>query len=382
MTQWVNIPAEWTNTSTEWLNEQILSVIYAALTFIAKSRYNYFEAISKAGFFAAIERYNCFDLMKRQVDVSDFAGTLNPQFENGLFFGGYDGSSFGSTTEYITINTLGNSKSFGNLLDVVADSAAFSNGTNSRGINTGGVKLAPGVVNSKKIEYININSMSNSILFGDLLAVRNALKGTSNGESERGIIAGGYNIASVNTIEYITINSIGDSIDFGDLLTPNHALSSCSNSTNERGIFGGGYTAGTYFNVIQYITINSIGNATDFGDLVIKRRDCNSCSNGINNRGIFGGGYGPSTSKTIDYITINSLGNASNFGNLTNYVYTQTSTSNGTNERGIIAGGYNYISGWKPVNVIEYITINSTGNAIDFGDLMVANISKSSTSNR
>ena len=73
---------------------------------------------------------------------------------------------------------------------------------------------------------------------------------------------------------------------------------------------------------------------------------------------------------TIDYINISSAGNALNFGNLT-----VNSNNNGgcsSSTRGIFAIGRN--SAASPttiVNNIEYITIASEGNAIDFGDLIV-----------
>jgi hypothetical protein len=82
-------------------------------------------------------------------------------------------------------------------------------------------------------------------------------------------------------------------------------------------------------------------------------------------RGIMGGGN--TTTDTIDYITIASTGNATDFGNLTvargNGV---KGDSNGT--RGVFGGG---LSGSNK-NEIDYITIANIGNATDFGDLTVA----------
>tara|TARA_R110002126_G_scaffold180738_1_gene329535 strand:- start:78 stop:410 length:333 start_codon:yes stop_codon:yes gene_type:complete len=46
----------------------------------------------------------------------------------------------------------------------------------------------------------------------------------------------------------------------------------------------------------------------------------------------------------------------------------QGGASNST--RGLIAGGYN--SGFTAQNIVEFITIASTGNATDFGDLSSA----------
>ena len=65
--------------------------------------------------------------------------------------------------------------------------------------------------------------------------------------------------------------------------------------------------------------------------------------------------------NTIEYITISSFGNAIDFGDLT--VARQRAASCSTSIRGVFAGGVG------PLNVIDYITIASTGNAQDFGDL-------------
>lgn len=86
---------------------------------------------------------------------------------------------------------------------------------------------------------------------------------------------------------------------------------------------------------------------------------------GSNERGIFMGGY-PSTGPTnvIEYITINSAGNATDFGDLTFARNGLGACSNATNERGVAGGGDNSYA-----NLIDYVTINATGNATDFGDL-------------
>ena len=71
------------------------------------------------------------------------------------------------------------------------------------------------------------------------------------------------------------------------------------------------------------------------------------------------------THSVIEYITITSTGDATDFGDLTVGRFQLDATSNGTGERGIFAGGY------QTLNVIDYITINSVGDATDFGDLNV-----------
>lgn len=88
-------------------------------------------------------------------------------------------------------------------------------------------------------------------------------------------------------------------------------------------------------------------------------------------RGVFGGGYGQSQPhammNTIDYVTIATLGNALDFGDLSVARNAYPGGSSAT--RGcFIAGRFSPTSTWY--NTIDYITIQSTGNAFDFGDLI------------
>ena len=83
-------------------------------------------------------------------------------------------------------------------------------------------------------------------------------------------------------------------------------------------------------------------------------------------RGVFGGGTTGINSNVIDYITIATTGNAIDFGDLSVSRKRLASCSDGT--KGVFGGGY--ISTYS--NVIDYITIASTANASDFGDLTVA----------
>jgi len=229
--------------------------------------------------------------------------------------------------------------------------------------------------NNEIMDYITISTTVNAADFGDLLVGRYGNTGTSNSTNDRGVFAGGDTGSLSNVIDYITIDITGNSIDFGDLTVTRRYLAGTSNGTNERGIFGGGYTTG-WLNIIDYITVSTTGNAADFGDLTVARHMSGACSNGINDRGVFAGGddgaepYG----NTIDYVTISTTGNAVDFGDLTSEMGWMAGTSNGINDRGIFLGGY-------IENIIEYITISTTGNATDFGDLTVSRGGPAATSN-
>ena len=94
----------------------------------------------------------------------------------------------------------------------------------------------------------------------------------------------------------------------------------------------------------------------------------NGCSNGT--RGVFAGGRDPAGDEiddTIDFVTIATTANATDFGNLTaSRGGTQGAVSSST--RGIWGGGFEP----SQVNKIEFVTIASTANATDFGDLTAA----------
>ena len=85
-------------------------------------------------------------------------------------------------------------------------------------------------------------------------------------------------------------------------------------------------------------------------------------------RGLHAGGDTGSDVNVIDYITIASPGNATDFGDLTEARDHLGACSNG--KRGVFMGGNPSSPGYS--NVIDYITIATIGNAVDFGDLTAA----------
>ena len=125
--------------------------------------------------------------------------------------------------------------------------------------------------------------------------------------------------------------------------------------------FGGS----AYITVMEYVTIALTGDVTDFGDLSAARERLAGFSSST--RGVMSGGATNSPSSdtpmnVIDYITFGSTGNAIDFGDLTTARLSHSAT--GTNTRGVS------IMGLAPGNsdVIDYVTIASTGDAADFGD--------------
>lgn len=235
----------------------------------------------------------------------------------------------------------------------------------ARGLFGGG---STGIV-TNSITFISIASTGNSSTFGQLTLRRTNLG--SFASATRGVFSCGYTADAVfsNVIDYVTISTTGNAIDFGDSTIARYYVAGCNSAT--RGLTAGGDTAGagTGTNVIDYVTIASVGNAIDFGDLSVTRYGLAGCSSPT--RGVFAGGVIVSGSaiyyNTIDYVTIATTGNALDFGDLTLTLFRVSGCSSST--RGIFAGGFNDVSGIN-TNVISYITIASAGNAIDFGDLI------------
>jgi hypothetical protein len=125
-------------------------------------------------------------------------------------------------------------------------------------------------------------------------------------------------MARSNVLDYITIASAGNATDFGDMATAMSA--GYGESSEARGVRHNGTTDGsTPSNVIEYITIASTGNAADFGDATVARFTGGNAASGDGLRGVAMGGQtdGSTNSEVMDYVTIASTGNATDFGNLT-----------------------------------------------------------------
>ena len=225
--------------------------------------------------------------------------------------------------------------------------------------------IAPG--SSNVIEFITIANIASSTNFGDLTEARRRPQGLSN--STRAPFVGGQTPTAVNTIDFVTIATAGNATDFGDTNAA-HAAHGGAVASSTRGV----YTIGgvpSYTNTIEFITIATTGNGQDFGDLTVDANRGYQDRGSIcdTTRGIFSGGFTGSNvlSNTIEFITMATTGNSTNFGDLPVARRGGFGTSN--SRLAIFAGGYTPGS-FK--NAIDQVTIQSTGNATDFGDLVLA----------
>jgi hypothetical protein len=223
------------------------------------------------------------------------------------------------------------------------------------------------------------SSTGNATDYGDLTQAAKFVRSISN--STRAVA----NLASIggtglqNVLEYINMDSTGSTVDFGDLTNIHYTGATTQSSI--RGFFQGGQDSPSspyYTNMISAITTASLGTYEDWGDLLTQKSNYQA---GFGNatRGIDAGGADqPYTGymNTIQYYSVVTAGNAVNFGDLSTVHENITGTSDST--RGIIASGQ---SGGSSHNVIEYIQISTTGDAKDFGDLTVARMGGAACSN-
>ena len=304
-------------------------------------------------------------------------------------------------------------------------------GNGGRGIFSHGTE--PNSV--KNIDYINIASTGNATAWGELLGNGTSLHGGAS-NNIRGAFCGGFEGAPTNgrisTIQALTIPTEGEIFNFGDLQFNSQQLSGIGNNT--RGIYANGYaypnmqpvasdSLNMTYTMIQFM---SSANRTDFGDIIgnaacrdlatvetpirgyfaggegtglvpgthnknITIKGFASDSESLNfgelstnslrgsgvgsaTRGVFIIGHvtgGPSFTNVMEYITLTTSGEVTDFGDTT----ANTGHSNNNSASNTIRGVYHHpraSNGGTELNDIEYITIATTGNAAEFGDLTAA----------
>ena len=269
---------------------------------------------------------------------------------------GYIYPYYANSYDVIQIPTQGNAVYFGDQNHTGLRDTA-STGNDVRGLFASGITA--GASRSDEIEYIALASSGNGVDFANLTQ-NNAHNSGMGGSSTRGIWSGGYGSSGpskINVIEYVEIMTIGDAIDFGDLTAIRGYHAAFSSGTRA-------FAAGGTTDTIDMITMAAKGNAIDFGSLTSSSRDRPS-GLGNSTRGIVMGG-GPAI-RSMDAFTTSSGGNAVDYGNL---VEDRSSGVAGgcTHTRGVFAGGSTSGSP-NGVNSIEFISMQSSGNGQDFGDL-------------
>jgi hypothetical protein len=256
-------------------------------------------------------------------------------------------------------------------------------GLNYRPFITGSVQVGERAVtvsgyqvyNAKGMTYLTISHGGTTVDFGEISgnAGLNNLGAMSNGVNERGVTTTQPTSPNNKGIEFITISTPSNATDFG-LLAFNKLYQAASSGTNDRGIFSGKEksTAQPY----QYVTISTTGNAAAFGDSFQAGTLGAMASNGTNGRALQSAGSATTgiDRKGIEFLTMHTLSNALDFADMTVANLNRTALSNDTNNRALFLGG-------ATINTIDYVDVSTIANATDFGDLAGTNVEGAATSN-
>ena len=128
-------------------------------------------------------------------------------------------------------------------------------------------------------------------------------------------------------------------------------------------------------NVVEMVRFASLSTPVDFGDMALGGSDANGTFEcgafASSTRGFAFGGRSDPFSNVIQFVTMSTFGNSVNFGDLSEGAQLTMGVSDKT--RGCRLGGIKYV-GPQPynssgVNHIEFVTMSSEGNTTDFGDL-------------
>ena len=296
----------------------------------------------------------------------------------GIFHGGYvgpsPGNSYNAQLAAVNIQNTGSFYIFGDLTQ--ARYTTTTVGSSTRSIFAGGAIATPSPFASvNTMDFVTIANSSNATDFGDTTSTGFAKSAVSSGT--RGVITGGRPYTpsagnALNTLDLVTIATTGNATDFGDLTAggrftmPNTAMSPT------RGLFAGGKfnSPSDYVNNIESITIATTGDTTDFGDLLVKGgRSSGNCSS--NTRGVFSlSNYPSSDSITLEFVTIASTGNATDFGDHATATTTKGALSDTIS--GLFYGGFSPAITGTYQNTVDQITIATTGNAVDWGDIQLS----------
>ena len=288
-----------------------------------------------------------------------------------VFFSGNDNTTpaadaLKNNIDFIQIQSMGNTVSFGDSINTKRRRSQAAGSSSTRGVNCGGFQpSSPSRVDT--IEFITIATQSNSTDFGNLTTVGSDIGTVSNGV--RAVSAIGIDSDFANLIDFFTIATTGNASDFGDVASGSFGAFAALESPT-RGILAGGFnntpSPTTNFNRIDFLTIATTGNTQDFGDLTALT--IGPAGSSSNTRGIIMHGGTPTHTNVIDFITIASTGNATDFGDQATAKGGNTGSAS-NKIRMIMLGGYGEAPAYTIVNTIEHLTIATTGNSLDFGDI-------------
>ena len=307
----------------------------------------------------------------------------------GVFFGGSNPRK--NTIDYVEIATTGNAMDFGDASRLVTYATGCSSSV--RAVMIGGEETS-GTPGWNEMYIINFASKGGTSNFGKL-DTDTCYGAMVTGNNTRAIINSGYGGIKDSFVSYIEIATTGNGTFWGD---PGQSGSrwyggDCASPT--RGVLMGGIqsvtgvydesqgtvgaTANDGTKYMRYVTFSTLGSSEHFGELSFVSRYGSGTGNST--RGISIQGSVTDTANctnSIDYLTIATTGNATDFGDLT--VERNITTSTASSTRAVTAGGQAKPSPHASQDVMDYVTIATLGNAIDFGNLTAVRFGPGSAS--
>ncbi len=274
---------------------------------------------------------------------------------------------------YKSSTSNGDSADFGNLTrNALHPGGAVSNISRAM---WGGSQISGSTYQTDTLDYVTVGSTGNASDFGD-----NSTATSGGGASGNGILGffflgftGASSPSRPNWMGYVTIATTGNASDAGDMQQGLNYVGSWSGTTyggSWGGNRGGGGT-GNQTNEISYIAFHTSNNASDFGDISTNSYAGTVCASEVRAVGNLGLQYETSLTEynNIEYITVASTGDASDFGDLIGTYDKAACMSDGTRGEWWAgeAGGYSKTE-------IQSITVASTGNATDRGNTFQAYI--------
>ena len=141
-----------------------------------------------------------------------------------------------------------------------------------------------------------------------------------------------------------------------------------STTRSSRGVWMCGLSP-NYNDTIGFINIQTKGNE-QAGGVSVHGSAANKAGCASGTRGVWAGEQSPGGyTGDMDYITMASVGNSIDFGDLSQARATYGGSFS-SSTRGVWAGGYNNtLSPSTSVNTMDYVQIGTLGTALDFGDM-------------
>jgi len=305
----------------------------------------------------------------------EYAGGSNPVFQNILYYDIPIGSAV---------------LTFGNLSKQNYQFATEGDG--SRAVHVGGYY---NYTFYDDIDYNTISTLGNATTTSYTTSATTRLHGAAGNDTYVLVCGGG-----LNATERLVTQTLANTTSHGTISGPGIIESAVGDATTVL-IFGGYGNTSTLYDTIEYVGYDPAANASDFGDQSISRgppalmadatRACAAGGIIIGSNGtIYDTGNGANwRTSNIDYYTMQTPSNSTDFGDLTQNVGAATGTSDGT--YGHIHGGSTAdagpasnpgggAAGTEHSNMVQRLTIQTTGVAQNWGSIGTAKMYATSTS--